>query len=343
MLPAQQADATHTRHQHGFCTATIEALRWSTAAQLLAKELTAGQVIVASATPSIICAMVVVDTTSLSNAHSVAIRQRPVMGGNDTLLILPGDRPVQVRATNGIPLLLAPDLVPDVPEARVPKNPATGDRILSQWATSTASWARTEFTFDGTAWVNSLNRPTSTLAVDKAVTATEHLRDHWYVYSPAADRPHLYVDGRAYPAKPVADLQPGDVIPLPGGGLLALDDVVHDVPGQPGYSGVFGRIAAPSVYPWAHHSRVLGERFSDWHHQHLTMPVLARTADFEQPSAFRTGQRAIDTDGRHLTLLRFDTDAYTAVTPMRRHSPGPLLQHSLTDSSAPALLRLSRR
>jgi hypothetical protein len=201
------------------------------AKKMRAADLTPGCVIATGAYKK----HVVVESPKRLNSHTttLAIALRHVHGGHTVRPYFPGGgATVSVHHTR-LPQKMV-DEVLDVPPCVIPDAPAVGDRVVMQWRNDEFLGRAHTHQYDGERWCSVAvaedghlaNQRYSSHAVRAFVRLTDTPIEYgWYVYLPAADPdPHLYLDGRAVPARTADELEAHDVVLLPGGGRLEVEE-----------------------------------------------------------------------------------------------------------------------
>lgn len=196
----------------------------------------------------------------------VLVTRRPLMGGSASQITLHASNRVRVNGSGTLDLF-NPELVPAVPVIEIPKCPGEGDEIWSQSAETGGAAGRLRYRFQGGSWVDPRTGwDVPGADVRRATTGVHALSREWFVYRPGGEGLQLYVDGQRFPAKPVDDLEPGDVLPAPGGASFRVTRVESHLPGQPTRTRFLVEVEAVSAYPWANRYRgaVKGAVFSEY-------------------------------------------------------------------------------
>lgn len=142
--------------------------------------------------------------------------------------------------------------VPEVPVCVIPDAPAVGDRVVLQPYVAHALGVADVREFTGQHWEtlrpNGADPTSVTVMREMVRPPIVGTLTGWYVYLPAGQRPHLYADGRPVPARGADGLTEGDVMLVPGGGRLEVEDIARHADGF----SLRLRVLAPSRHEMRH-------------------------------------------------------------------------------------------
>ncbi|MEV7675020.1 hypothetical protein [Streptomyces sp. NPDC088752] len=196
------------------------------------------------------------------------------------------------------------DLVPSIPRCRVPVSPQRGDRVAYHAYAGQRLGEGIFFEFNGAEWqrvltvmergrVRTVIRPFPHGLADVIGSPENPDPGGWYSYLPVTHRPMLYVDGVPMPARGAVDLVPGDVIRIPGGGRLQVDEVRTTSTS----TKITVRLVNRSLHPmrhfmWARTEGATAEHY-DSGRTHTLYPTEYRADELLTASHLRPGDTAI--------------------------------------------------
>jgi hypothetical protein len=243
---------------------------------------------------------VVVESPKPLNSHTptLVIALRHVHGGHTVRPWFPGEASVMRVHRTRLPMEMISSIL-DIPGAVVPETPAVGDRIIMQWRRSDSLGTAYVHEYDGEHWRSVASAEDGHLKAElrtsHAMRAIVRLTDTpmeygWYVYLPADQPPHLYLDGRTVPVRTADELEEGDIVLLPGGGRLEVEGVTRHADGHT----LRLHVLAPSRHrlsnlTWASKA---GDRIEHHGRPVLLYPTEPRASEARQPVAALAGSAA---------------------------------------------------